>query len=160
MDLYRYLRHDDGTQSLFPGSNSTPSDVYYEARLEVTEPVGDYVSSVRRETGASIHDLQVLDAQGLLRLIPRDKDGRLLSAGSIGHGRHCAKCVFHERKCCSKGIACQFCHHLPHEGKRCLPRKARSRQQERNQKSKEDLETRKAGIDNTKSGKRSTIISL
>mmetsp|Transcript_41813 Transcript_41813/g.116616 ORF Transcript_41813/g.116616 Transcript_41813/m.116616 type:complete len:153 (-) Transcript_41813:189-647(-) len=75
------------------------------------EPEVRYIRELHQETSVPIAELQSLDAQGLLRQIPRDADGKLLSVGSISHIRgECLPCFFVTRKCCSRGISCNYCH--------------------------------------------------
>mmetsp|Transcript_39028 Transcript_39028/g.108568 ORF Transcript_39028/g.108568 Transcript_39028/m.108568 type:complete len:175 (-) Transcript_39028:119-643(-) len=81
------------------------------------EPVTPYISELHQELGVPIVELQGLDAQGVLRQIPRDADGKLSSIGSIKHNTgECSPCLFLKRNCCSKGILCQYCH-LRHDDK-------------------------------------------
>lgn len=58
--------------------------------------------------------------QDLLRKVPRDEQGNLLSIGSIGHadGR-CKPCIFafDGIKKCENGVWCAFCHY-PHPAKK------------------------------------------
>mmetsp|Transcript_138550 Transcript_138550/g.386477 ORF Transcript_138550/g.386477 Transcript_138550/m.386477 type:complete len:187 (-) Transcript_138550:184-744(-) len=131
-----------------------------EEEPEPTEPVTEFVRKMHEETGTRIIDLQALDAQGLLQQVPRDAGGKLASVGSIGHkGGECSPCLFMSRKCCSKGILCQFCH-LPHETKKKQQAKvAPIRQLEHDQTGKNSV-TSEAHINGSKKGNRSNIISL
>lgn len=56
-----------------------------------------------------------LSEDELLRLVPRDTNGALLSIGSTGHEEGtCKPCVFayNENKPCGNGLRCSFCHYL------------------------------------------------
>lgn len=122
-------------------SDEGESDDEDEEDPEPAEPVTEHIHDVHLETEVPIDALQSLDAQGLLRQIPRDADGKITSVGSIMHGREkCTKpCLFHPRKCCSKGLFCLFCH-LPHQIKKKLPLKSPATArtpQEHDQKSKD-----------------------
>jgi len=58
--------------------------------------------------------------QALLKRVPRDETGTLLTVGSIPHATGaCKPCVFahSERKTCQNGRECLFCH-LPHAPKK------------------------------------------
>mmetsp|Transcript_10964 Transcript_10964/g.30129 ORF Transcript_10964/g.30129 Transcript_10964/m.30129 type:complete len:154 (-) Transcript_10964:87-548(-) len=98
-------------------SDDGEADDENDEEPEPAQPVTEYILDVHRETLLPIDALQSLDAQGLLRHFPRDADGTLASVGSIMHGSgKCSPCLFHVRRCCTRGPSCQFCH-LPHQRK-------------------------------------------
>mmetsp|Transcript_3221 Transcript_3221/g.8906 ORF Transcript_3221/g.8906 Transcript_3221/m.8906 type:complete len:184 (-) Transcript_3221:153-704(-) len=122
----------NGGKSLGSQSSSTPSsfatamgpDWEADQAAAVTqdpepiEPVTQYIADLHEELAVPIVELQSLDAQGVLKQIPRDDNGKLSSVGSITHtAGECSPCLFLKRNCCSKGILCQYCH-LPHEDSR------------------------------------------
>jgi len=55
-----------------------------------------------------------LSEDELMRLVPRDEQGKMLSIGSVGHEEGtCKPCVFayNENKPCGNGLRCSFCHY-------------------------------------------------
>lgn len=91
------------------------------------------VERLHRENGVPLEDLRLLHEQGVLQKIPRTREGRLRSVGSILHASHqCRPCLFWFRRCCINGIHCEYCHfeHSPARHRRIRPSK-NARQQMR-----------------------------
>jgi len=88
-----------------------------------------------------------LSEDELLRLVPRDANGALLSIGSVGHEEGtCKPCVFafNENKPCGNGLRCSFCHyqHPPKKRVRLCKKKRMElkRQQEEEAMLEEEME--------------------
>jgi len=95
------------------------------AAQKMTSPEGDaqyegdsLLMQIHAETHLSIVDLQALEAQGLLKRIPRNDSGELASVGSINHfDGMCSPCLFWFRKVCKNGLICSYCH-FKHDGQK------------------------------------------
>lgn len=73
---------------------------------------------IQHETGLPLADLEELERQGVLALIPRNDRGEISSVGSVRHYQGgCSPCLFWFRKSCAKGIYCDYCH-IRHKGQR------------------------------------------
>lgn len=83
-------------------------------------PKASLVEQLHCETGMDIHNLQILDNQGLLVQIPRNDEGEISSIGSTNHDiGGCAPCLFWFKKNCAKGLMCDYCH-FSHAGQKNL----------------------------------------
>lgn len=100
-----------------------------------TTDAGEDSFNFTPSSSSSLYD--ELQEEELIRRIPRDDKGQLLTIGSIGHEEGtCKPCVFahSEKRKCENGIHCPFCHfvHAPKVRVRMCKRKRdeRKRQEE------------------------------
>lgn len=91
-------------------------------------PCSDLVKAVHEESGMAIEDLQRLESEGVLELIPRNDAGELASVGSLQHSiATCTPCIFWFRGMCTKSLKCPFCH-FSHPGQRVKKPNKRTRE--------------------------------
>mmetsp|Transcript_9685 Transcript_9685/g.30139 ORF Transcript_9685/g.30139 Transcript_9685/m.30139 type:complete len:316 (-) Transcript_9685:51-998(-) len=130
-----YGRNDSETSSSHAASSQSTSHPAGPQRVGATQPqlppdvvarCDELVLQLHGELGVPVEDLIALDAQGLLRQIPRNAEGEMTSVGSVLHATgECSPCVFWFKNSCSKSIKCSYCHfmHRGQKNKRIRPSK-------------------------------------
>mmetsp|Transcript_17183 Transcript_17183/g.46543 ORF Transcript_17183/g.46543 Transcript_17183/m.46543 type:complete len:353 (-) Transcript_17183:311-1369(-) len=102
----------------------TIEDVASNVQEAVEQPsMPELVMAVFHETAVPVEELLQWYADGILQKIPRYATGEISSLGSFKHAsQKCLPCLFWNRKTCSRGLRCEYCHIL-HEKKRSRPSK-------------------------------------
>lgn len=101
----------------------TIEDVASNVQGAVGPNMPEMVMAVFHETAVPVEELLQLYDDGILQKIPRYPTGEISSLGSFKHAsQNCLPCLFWNRKTCSRGLRCEYCHIL-HEKKRSRPSK-------------------------------------